>query len=118
MNVVVGHLGEGIPYWLFRVDFFHRGYVQTKRYENFKPLKKKPSDYMKENIYVTTSGMAWEPPIMYARSVLGADHVLYAMDYPYQYVADEVAVTDNLPISDEERKVLYQTNAEQVFGLI
>jgi 2,3-dihydroxybenzoate decarboxylase len=117
LRIVVGHLGEGIPYWLFRVDFFHRGIVQTNRYANFKPLKKKPSDYMKENFYVTTSGMAWEPAIMYARSVLGADRVLYAMDYPYQYVPEEVAVTDNLPISNSDKKLLYQSNAEKVFRL-
>jgi 2,3-dihydroxybenzoate decarboxylase len=117
LKIVVGHLGEGIPYWLFRVDFFHRGIVQTKRYKNFKPLKRKPSDYMKENFYVTTSGMAWEPVILYARSVLGADRVLYAMDYPYQYVPAEVAVTDDLPISVSDKKLLYQTNAERVFGL-
>jgi 2,3-dihydroxybenzoate decarboxylase len=61
--------------------------------------------------------MAWEPPIMYARSVLGPERVLYAMDYPYQYVADEVAVTDNLPLSVEEKTALYQSNAERVFGL-
>jgi len=117
LKIVVGHLGEGIPYWLFRVDFFHRGIVQTKRYKNFKPLKKKPSDYMKENFYVTTSGMAWEPVILYARSVLGRDRVLYAMDYPYQYVPAEVAVTDDLPISVSDKKLLYQTNAERVFRL-
>lgn len=117
LKVVVGHLGEGIPYWLFRVDFFHRGIVETGRYRNFKPLRKKPSDYMKENFYVTTSGMAWEPAIMYARSVLGSDRVLYAMDYPYQFVPDEVGVTDRLPISDAEKKALYQINAEKVFGL-
>lgn len=117
LRVVVGHLGEGIPYWLFRVDFFHQSMVKTRRYEKTKPLSKKPSDYMKENVYVTTSGMAWEPPIMYARSVLGADRVLYAMDYPYQYVIEEVAVTDNLPISAQEKKALYQTNAEMLFGL-
>ena len=117
LKLVVGHLGEGIPYWLFRVDFFHRGMVRTQRYAKVRPLEKKPSDYMKENVYVTTSGMAWEPPILYARSVLGADHVLYAMDYPYQYVPEEVAVTDNLPISDDEKKALYETNATKVFRL-
>ena len=117
LKIVVGHLGEAIPYWLFRVDFFHRGIVETGRYANVKPLLKKPSDYMKENIYVTTSGMAWEPVIMYARSVLGTDRVLYAMDYPYQYVPEEVAVTDNLPIGGDEKKALYETNAQRVFGL-
>ena len=117
LKVVVGHLGEGIPYWLFRVDFFQRSIVKTKRYPNFKPLKKKPSDYMRENVYVTTSGMAWEPVILYAQQVLGVERVLYAMDYPYQFVPSEVAVTDNLPLSAEHQALLYQHNAEKVFKL-
>jgi 5-carboxyvanillate decarboxylase len=117
LRIVVGHLGEAIPYWLFRVDFFHRGMVRTKRYEKVPPLEKRPSDYMKENVYVTTSGMAWEPVILYARSVLGSDRVLYAMDYPYQYVLEEVEVTDNLPIGEDEKRAFYQLNAERVFGL-
>ena len=58
-----------------------------------------------------------QPPILYAQSVLGADRVLYAMDYPYQFVPDEVKVTDDLPISDADKKKLYQTNAEKVFAL-
>jgi 2,3-dihydroxybenzoate decarboxylase len=61
--------------------------------------------------------MAWEPPILYAQSVLGVDRVLYAMDYPYQFVPAEVKVTDHLPISEVDKKKLYQSNAEQVFGL-
>ena len=117
LKVVVGHLGEGIPYWLFRVDFFQRSIVRTKRYANFRPLKKRPSDYMRENIYVTTSGMAWEPVILYAQQVLGADRVMYAMDYPYQFVPEEVAVTDNLPIPAEQTEMLYQRNAERIFKL-
>ena len=117
LRLVVGHLGEGIPYWLFRVDFFHRRILATGRYSSFKPLESAPSEYMKRNVYVTTSGMAWEPPILYARSVLGNDRVLYAMDYPYQYVPDEVLVTDNLPITPEQKRALYQTNAERVFRL-
>lgn len=117
LKIVVGHLGEGIPYWLFRVDFFHRGIVQTQRYDKVRPLERKPSEYMRENFYVTTSGMAWEPAIMFARQVLGADRVLYAMDYPYQYIVEEVAVTDNLPIDEAGKKALYQSNAERVFKL-
>jgi 2,3-dihydroxybenzoate decarboxylase len=118
LKVVVGHLGEGIPYWLFRVDFFQRSIVRTKRYPNFKPLNKLPSDYMRENVYVTTSGMAWEPVILYAQQVLGHDRVLYAMDYPYQYVPEEVDVTDGLPLSADRLADLYQKNAERVFKLV
>jgi len=117
LRIVVGHLGEGLPYWLFRIDFMHARMVAAGRYASVKKLERKPSDYLRENFYVTTSGMAWEPPILYAQSVLGVDRVLYAMDYPYQFVPEEVAVTDHLPISDADKKKLYQTNAETVFAL-
>jgi 5-carboxyvanillate decarboxylase len=117
LRLVLGHLGEGLPYWLFRIDFMHNRMVTANRYASVRKLQRKPSDYIRENIFVTTSGMAWEPPILYAQSVLGMDRVLYAMDYPYQFVAEEVAVTDNLPISDAGKKQLYQSNAERVFKL-
>jgi len=77
-ELVFGHLGEGLPFWQFRLDFMHRAQVSTKRYECLKPLKRKISDHMRDNVYYTTSGMAWEPAIMFTRSVIGADRVLYA----------------------------------------
>jgi 2,3-dihydroxybenzoate decarboxylase len=117
LAMVLGHLGEGLPFWLFRLDFMHRAMVSANRYEGVRALKKRPSEYLKENIWVTTSGMQWAPAILYTLSVLGADRVLYAMDYPYQFVPEEVRVTDELPISDADRKKLYQSNAEQVFKL-
>jgi 5-carboxyvanillate decarboxylase len=49
--------------------------------------------------------------------VLGAERVMYAMDYPYQVVAAEVVASDNLPLSDAEKKQFFQTNAERVFSL-
>jgi 5-carboxyvanillate decarboxylase len=117
LRIVIGHLGEGLPYWLFRIDFMHNRMVTANRYASVRKLQRKPSDYVRENIWITTSGMAWEPPILYAQSVLGIDRVLYAMDYPYQFVPEEVAVTDNLPISDADKKKLYETNAVRVFNL-
>lgn len=45
------------------------------------------------------------------------DHVVYAMDYPYQFVPEEVDVTDELPIDDEDLKAFYQTNTERIFKL-
>jgi 2,3-dihydroxybenzoate decarboxylase len=117
LKLVIGHLGEGLPYWLFRIDFMHNRMVAANRYASVRKLERKPSDYVRENIYITTSGMAWEPPILYAQSVLGMDRVLYAMDYPYQFVPEEVGVTDNLPISDADKTKLYQSNAEKVFNL-
>ena len=61
--------------------------------------------------------MAWEPAILFCHSVLGADRVMYAMDYPYQFVAEEVATQDNLALDDADKKKFFQLNAERVFAL-
>ena len=117
LKLVVGHLGEGLPFWLFRIDFMHAGMVKAKRYPGAQPLRMKPSEYFRRNIWVTTSGMQWAPAIQFAQQVLGVERVMYAMDYPYQFVPEEVKVTDEMPISEADRRKLYQGNAEQLFRL-
>jgi len=117
LRVVLGHLGEGLPYWLFRIDFMHGASVRSNRYASQPKLKRKASEYLKENFYYTTSGMAWTPPIRYVQEVMGIDRVMYAQDYPYQFVPEEVNVTDELRLSYEDHKAFYQTNAERVFKL-
>ncbi len=117
LKLVLGHLGEALPFWLFRLDFMHRAGVVAKRYESMKPLKRTISEYMRENVYVTTSGMASEPSIKLCQDVLGVDHVLYAMDYPYQFVADEVTIQDNMAIGADDKKKFFQNNAERLFKL-
>jgi 5-carboxyvanillate decarboxylase len=117
LKIVVGHLGEALPFWLYRLDYMHAATVRAQRYESMRPISKKPSDYMRENVWVTTSGMPWESAIMFCREVLGAERVLYAMDYPYEYVPEEVTAQDNLPLDPAALKAFFQTNAEQLFGL-
>jgi len=117
LKFVLGHLGEGLPYWLYRMDFMHAGIVRSNRSEGVRPLRKKPSDYLRENFYYTTSGMPWEPAIRFVQEQMGHDRVMYAMDYPYQYVADEVAAMDSMALSDEHKKMFFQTNAETIFKL-
>ncbi len=117
LKFVLGHLGEALPFWLFRLDYMHRATVLSQRYAQMRPLKRQVSDYLRENVYVTTSGMAWAPAIRFCQDVLGMDRVLYAMDYPYQFVAGEVTTTDQVPLSDYDRRLLFQLNAERVFSL-
>jgi 5-carboxyvanillate decarboxylase len=117
LRVVVGHLGEALPFWLYRLDYMHAASVRAGRYEAMRPIARKPSEYLRENVWITTSGMAWPPAIMFCREVLGPDRVLYAMDYPYQYAPEEVSIQDGLPLDDTAKKAFFQTNAERVFGL-
>lgn len=111
LELLIGHGGEGIPYNLYRLDRTHPVRSPDQR------SKEPPSFYMKNNIYVTNSGVAWAPMVTFAQQVLGVDRVLYAMDYPYQYDIEEVHAMDALPISYEDKKKFFQTNAERVFKL-
>jgi 2,3-dihydroxybenzoate decarboxylase len=119
LKIVIGHLGEGLPYLMYRLDYMQHHAAAPGLRGRAEPtkLKRKISDYITDNIYITTSGMAWEPAIKFAQSVMGSDHVLYAMDYPYQFDIEEVIATDNLSISDHDKRLLYQLNAERLFSL-
>lgn len=117
LKLVVGHLGEALPFWLWRIDFMHDLAVRSGRHASIKPLKQKPSEYFRTNIWVTSSGMPWAPAITFVRDVIGADRLMFAWDYPYQWDASEVAATDALPWSDSELADLFQHTAERVFNL-
>lgn len=117
LQVVIGHVGESLPFTLYRIDYMHQASVASGRYEGMKPLKRKPSDYMRENFYYTNSGVAWAPPIRFLQEVVGADRVMYAMDYPYQYNVEEVAALDALPISVEDKAAFFEGNARRLFRL-
>ncbi|HEY1307188.1 MAG TPA: amidohydrolase family protein [Vicinamibacterales bacterium] len=117
LRIVIGHGGEALPFWLFRLDYMNRTARPAIR-TDASSLARQISEYMKENFYVTTSGMAWAPVITFIQSVLGVDRVLYAMDYPYQFEINEVIASDETPMTAEDRKKFFQTNAERVFSLI
>jgi len=117
LQMIIGHMGEALPYWMYRLDFMHHAQVSSRRYETLKPLKKKVSEYMKDHVTITCSGMAWEPAVRFAQQTIGVDKVMYAMDYPYQYVLQEVRDMDAMDISDEHKKLFYQEVAERVFKL-
>jgi 5-carboxyvanillate decarboxylase len=113
LKLVIGHGGEGLPFWLFRLDYQQKVILENRGYK----LKHPISEYLKRNVFMTTSGMGWEPAILFCQQVMGVDNILYAMDYPYEFNSEEVIATDNLPISDADKLKLYQTNAERVFNL-
>jgi predicted TIM-barrel fold metal-dependent hydrolase len=120
LRLVIGHMGEGMPLLLYRFDWMQGNADGRPGLRGGQPpvkLRHKVSHYFKHNIWITTSGQGWEPSVKFCMDVLGPERVLYAMDYPYQQSADEVAAYDAFDISTEHKKMLMQTNAEQVFRL-
>ena len=80
-------------------------------------LKLKPSEYFKRNFVITTSGQESHQALDFSIKAIGAENVLWAIDYPYQPTAPAVEFMDSAPVSDEERELLYHKNAERVFHI-
>lgn len=94
LRIVLGHLGEALPFWLWRLDnLFRLTYGWAADALGMIRLELTPSEYIKRNFWVTTSGM-YDPQIMsYIVQRLGADRVMFAVDYPYE---DSRVATDFL----------------------
>lgn len=114
LKVVLGHMGEGLPFWLYRLDYMH-GFVAMKF--NRPQLKQRPSDYFRQNFLITTSGMNWDPALQFCISVLGADNIMWAIDYPYQESREATEFMNRAPISEEDREKIFHRNAERVFHI-
>lgn len=117
LQIIIGHMGEALPFWSYRLDYMHAATVRANRYESMKPIQMKPSDYLKRNFHITNSGVAWEPAIKFTQQTLGVDRVLYAMDYPYQCDVYEVHNLDAMDMPADVKKQFFQTNAEKLFKL-
>lgn len=117
LQIMAGHGLEALPYWLYRTDYMHKAGIRSQRYARLKPLQHDLFHYIRHNFLGTTSGLCWEPAVKLMLEVMGEDRVMYAMDYPYQFVPDEVRAMDNLAVSDAVKKKFFQTNAERWFNL-
>ena len=117
LQMVLGHLGEALPFWLYRIDYLHGVMSRSGRYAGVKPLARKPSEYLLENFHYTTSGVPWAPAVMFLHSLVGPERLMYAMDYPFQYVPEEVTFMDALPLGGVHKALFFQGNAERLFNL-
>lgn len=95
----------------------HGGMVRSGRFGAIKKLDRRISEYLQQNIWITSSGMPAPEPILFTRKVVGDDRVMYAMDYPYNYEPDEVRMQDALPLEAAEKKAFFQNIAIDVFDL-
>jgi 5-carboxyvanillate decarboxylase len=89
---VLGHLGEGIPYWLRRIDNRHAFAQRIAGAATLMPrLELTPSEYFRRNFVITTSGIDDPDVLRLALRAIGDDNVMFAIDTPYEDPADAVA---------------------------
>jgi predicted TIM-barrel fold metal-dependent hydrolase len=80
LKIILGYLGEGLPFLLQRIDFaYERPWFDPDARPD---LERKPSDYLKENTFVTTSANYLPAAFMCTYEALGMDRILLATDYP------------------------------------
>ncbi|MGD0023478.1 MAG: amidohydrolase family protein, partial [Xanthobacteraceae bacterium] len=110
LQIVLGHLGERIPYDLWRLD--HRLAKVPGR-----PAKRTMGEYFRQNFHVTTSGHFCTQSLIHAILTLGADRVLFAVDYPFEDHAQAASWFDAAEIAEADRVKIGRANAVALFGL-
>lgn len=108
-KVALGHMGETLPYLLWRFD------SRAKLY-NVK-LAKAPSQYIKDNIFVTVSGVYAREPLLCAVDALGRDKVMFAADHPFEDAAEAGHFMDDVAIPEDLRADVAFNNAAKLLGL-
>jgi 2,3-dihydroxybenzoate decarboxylase len=108
-RLVLGHLGETLPYLLWRFDSRAKLYGVK--------LAKPPSEYIKQNIVVTLSGMFSREPLMCALAALGRDRVMFSADYPFESSEEAAEFMDHVEIDETLRADIAYNNAAALLGL-
>ena len=112
LRVILGHLGEGLPFLMKRIDFaYERPWIDPSVRPN---LLKKPSDYLRENMFVTTSGNYFKGAFLCTHEAVGIDRILLSTDYPYEDSEECIRFIEGLPISQKDKEKIYYQNAQQI----
>jgi uncharacterized protein len=109
LRVIIGHMGEMLPFMLQRVD------------DNLPPrvtgLDRMPSEYVLDRVVITTSGLFSVPPLRCALDVFGIERVLFSIDWPYAPNEEGRRLLDEAPLSGADLEAFAHGNAERVLGL-
>ncbi len=111
LQIILGHLGEGLPFAMHRLN------DHTYRAAARRGLKRTPLEYLKQNMLVTTSGNWYEPAFVCTMLALGADRILFAVDWPYEPNNIGMEFLHKLSISDDDREKIAHGNAERILRM-
>lgn len=113
LTIILGHMGETLPYFAWRLDSRYVLTAQAKA----KKIQKKPSEYLRSNLIITTTGVCQDSALLCALAEMGDDRVLFSVDYPYEEAKTASEWIDRAPITQEQREKVCHRNAERVLKL-
>lgn len=111
LTIILGHMGEGLPFNLYRIDeriaWSPMGY----------PAKRRISEYFSDNFFITTAGNFRTQSLINAILEVGADRILFSTDYPFEDVREAAGWFDAASISPRDRRKIGRDNALALFKL-
>jgi 2,3-dihydroxybenzoate decarboxylase len=111
LKLILGHMGETLPFILWRLDS-RAALTAGKR-----PLELPPSAYLRRNLFVTTSGVFSDAPLVATITALGHDRVMYSIDYPYEDGAVAKTFLESISLDEDTRMRIGRHNAQQLLRL-
>lgn len=119
VKVILGHLGEFLPFWCWRLD--HR--IQKEGWDgevaaaNGRPRELTVTEYFQRNFYATTSGFFFTPALEYTLRLLGPERVMYSVDYPYEDPAEANTWFNTLDLDPTTLQAVAYGNAKRLLKL-
>ncbi|OVZ59065.1 amidohydrolase [Pigmentiphaga sp. NML080357] len=113
LRIILGHMGEGLPYSMWRIDHRNAWLKAKPKY----PAKRKIVDYFNENFYLTTSGNFRTQALIDAILEIGADRILFSTDWPFENIDHAAEWFDSTSISEADRLKIGSANAARLFKL-
>jgi 2,3-dihydroxybenzoate decarboxylase len=111
LTVILGHLGETLPYFSWRIQHCFEYNPSDKK------VQRRLQDYLCENFYVSTSGIFSDQALIGALLTIGADRILFACDYPYEVMEPAARWIERAAISEGDRKKIAAGNARRLFKI-
>lgn len=108
LKIVLGHLGEGLPFLLWRID-------HALSRPGGKPLNFRET--FREHFWITTSGNFSDSALLCSMMELGADRILFSVDYPYVENQPGMDWMAHLAISTEDKDKIYSGNAKRLLKM-
>ena len=108
LQIVIGHMGEGLPFFMQRVD--RMGIELTK-------LKRPVSAYLRDNLHYTFAGFNFPPTFLDLLLEIGVSRIMFSADYPYGSMKNARAFLEQIPVSVADRAQIAHRNAEKLFRL-
>ncbi|MGY3034204.1 putative TIM-barrel fold metal-dependent hydrolase [Bradyrhizobium sp. USDA 4354] len=113
LTVILGHLGEALPFTLPRLE-------SRLRHQNLGSLGKcalRPTEYLRRNFFATTAGAFRTQALVNAIGEIGTDRVMFSVDYSYESMQEAAVWFDSCPISANDRVKIGRLNAAGLFNI-